>query len=132
MTGRIARWMASCQFINDGLPCGQNSQTSSTFFGILNPPIYAGAYVYGRRPIVRRPVLGRRGNAQKLVSMDQWEVLLRDRLPSYIDWEEYLKSQEKLRENSPHGGSGAVREGASLLAGRISHVRALRGRASSL
>ena len=30
-----------------------------------------------------------------------------------------MKNQKKLRENSTHGGSGAVREGASLLAGRI-------------
>jgi hypothetical protein len=91
----------------------------TTVLEILHHPIYAGAYVYGRRPVVRRPVLGRRGKAQKLVPMDQWEVLLRDRLPSYIGWEEYLKNQAKLRENSTHGGSGAVREGASLLAGRI-------------
>ncbi len=92
----------------------------TTVLEILHHPIYAGAYVYGRRPIdPKRKVAGRRNSGQKLVPMDQWEVLLCDHLPAYLSWEQYLKNQGKLRENSTRNGSGAPREGASLLAGRI-------------
>jgi DNA invertase Pin-like site-specific DNA recombinase len=52
---------------------------------LLHHPIYAGAYSHGRRPTdPRRKVPGRPATGRRLVPMEQWEVLIRDRLPGYI------------------------------------------------
>jgi len=88
---------------------------------MLHHPLYAGAYVHGRRPIdPKRKKPGKRNSGQKLVPMEQWEVLIPDRLPAYITWQQYLKNQQKIAENDTQRKSpGPPREGASLLSGLI-------------
>jgi DNA invertase Pin-like site-specific DNA recombinase len=93
--------------------------TRSTIERILRHPIYAGAYAYGRHryapkvPGVTRPVC-------QEVSLDQIPVLLRDRLPAYISWDQFQANQAKLKGNrSGPGTPGAVRSGAGLLGGLI-------------
>lgn len=92
---------------------------SATLQGMLHHPIYAGAYVYGRRKTdPRRRVAGKRGSGRAWASPDEWQVLIPDRLPAYITWEQYEANQRQLRENSTRFGSGAPR-GRALLAGRV-------------
>lgn len=90
----------------------------ATVLGMLHHPIYAGAYVYGRRESNPKKVVpGRTGTGRRWANPDDWDVLLHDRLPAYITWEQWGKNQEKLRQNSTQYGSGAPR-GTSLIAGR--------------
>jgi DNA invertase Pin-like site-specific DNA recombinase len=91
----------------------------ATVLGILHHPIYAGAYVYGRRESnPRKAIPGRPSTGRRWAAPDDWDVLIRDRLPAYITWEQWEKNQKKLRENSACYGIGAPR-GSSLIAGRI-------------
>ena len=64
----------------------------TTLQNMLKNPIYAGAYVYGRRrtdPRKRKP--GRRSTGRTSPSSGGWHVLLKDRLPAYISWQTYEK-----------------------------------------
>jgi DNA invertase Pin-like site-specific DNA recombinase len=92
-----------------------------TVFQILRHPIYAGAYSYGRRPHKRvRSATGDRTSAGNWVPMDQWKVLILDRLPAYITWDRYLANQETMRQNrSGPGSKGSPRDGSALLTGLI-------------
>ena len=91
----------------------------STILYVLRHPIYAGAYVYGRtKSVTTSGPNGARKTVQRCVSKDEWEVLIRDKVPSYITWEQWEQNQKKLRENSTRFGCGVSR-GASILAGRV-------------
>ncbi len=91
----------------------------ATLLGMLHHPIYAGAYVYGRRETdARKRVPGRPGSGRRWAAPEDWEVLIHDALPAYIPWEQWQKNQAKLRENSVAYGRGAPR-GSALLAGRV-------------
>jgi len=93
---------------------------SATLQGMLHHPLYAGAYVHGRRMTnPRKRVPGRRGSGRAWSSPADWHVLLKDRLPAYIDWAQYEANQRRLRDNSTHYGRGAPREGGSVLAGLV-------------
>jgi DNA invertase Pin-like site-specific DNA recombinase len=93
--------------------------TWSAVFGILKSPLYAGAYVYGRRQVdPRRSATGRPG--VRGVPPEQWKVLLRDRLPAYISWERYQENQRRMRQNRTSADTvGLPRQGAALLAGLL-------------
>jgi hypothetical protein len=89
-----------------------------TLYQMLHHPMYAGAYAYGR--FRRQRAAGKTHPAMKLLPREQWKVLLRDRLPGYISWEQYLANQERLRQNQPRPNCrGAVRAGPALLAGLV-------------
>lgn len=84
---------------------------------MLHNPIYAGAYVYGRRPTdLRRKKPGRPSTGRLVTEFEKWEVLIKDRLPSYISWEQYEQNVRQMRLNSAQG-TGAPRNGPSLLSG---------------
>ena len=91
----------------------------STVLNMLNHPIYAGAYAYGRHPTdSRRKIPGRHGTGKVRAPMEQWHVLHKDRLPAYITWERYLANQRRLTQNAASFKTlGAARKGPSLLAG---------------
>jgi DNA invertase Pin-like site-specific DNA recombinase len=93
--------------------------TWSTVFGILKSPLYAGAYVYGRRQVdPRRAARGRPG--VRTVPTEQWKVLLRDRVPAYITWEHYEENQRRMRQNRTSAETvGVPRQGTALLAGLL-------------
>jgi DNA invertase Pin-like site-specific DNA recombinase len=92
----------------------------ATLLGILHHPVYAGAYVYGRREAnPKKLVPGQRGCGRRWAKPDDWEVLIRDRLPAYIPWEQWEKNQQKLRENSGKYQAGGAARGTALLAGRV-------------
>ena len=52
---------------------------------------------------------------------DQWEVLIPDHHPGFIDWDTYLANQARIgtniRPQARQPGTGAVREGCALLQG---------------
>lgn len=90
-----------------------------TLSNILRNPIYAGAYVYGRRsvdPKKKKP--GRAWTGRTVVKFGKWEVLLKDRLPSYITWDQFENNTRQLESNTIQG-TGVPRNGPSLLSGLL-------------
>ncbi len=82
---------------------------------MLTSPIYAGAYVYGRRCTGRR---GRPARQSPSRDVSDWPVLIKGRLPAYIGWDRFEENQAQLRANqAKHGGT--PRGGPSLLAGLL-------------
>ncbi len=86
---------------------------------VLKNPVYAGAYVYGRRQAEeildgsQRPVKRQRERPRA-----EWHALLRDHHEGYISWARFEKNQRQIvanRRGEPH--PGAPREGRSLLQG---------------
>jgi hypothetical protein len=85
----------------------------------LRNPIYAGAYVYGRRPTdPKKKKPGRPSTGKTVAKFGEWEVLLKDRLPSYITWDQFEKNKRQLEVNTVQG-TGAPRNGPSLLSGLL-------------
>ena len=92
-----------------------------TVIQILHNPLYAGAYAYGRRTQRTKIVDGR---ARKVSGFDkprdEWNVLLRDSHPGYIDWQEYEDNQKLLLENAhmkKNCARKSARGGRALLTG---------------
>jgi DNA invertase Pin-like site-specific DNA recombinase len=88
---------------------------------VLTSPVYAGAYAFGKTRRERyvdehsRP----RKRTRKL-PREQWEVLIWDHHPGYIDKATFEANQARLASNTrprAHEPGGAVREGAALLQG---------------
>ena len=84
---------------------------------VLPNPFYAGAYFFGRRSERLAPP-ERRSISRP---MAEWDVLLWEHHPGYIDRETFAMNQQKLAGNQTNGPwvatRGAVREGAALLQG---------------
>ena len=73
----------------------------------LTHPAYAGAYVYGRTRYER--YLGPDGalrTRRRMLPRDQWEVLIPDHHPGFIDWDTYLANQERIGGNIRPQASG--------------------------
>ncbi len=88
---------------------------------ILKSPIYAGAYAYGRHQVDPRkkqpgnPFSGRVAREQQ-----DWYVLLQDRFPAYISWEQYQRNLARLKANRACAEAlGAPRQGEALLGGLL-------------
>lgn len=86
---------------------------------VLQNPLYAGAYVYGRSELRTTIVDGRAvkkyGYARP---QDAWTVLLHDHHEGYITWEQYERNQECLQKNAyskPAGDAKSGRGGRALL-----------------
>ena len=88
---------------------------------VFHHPIYAGAYSYGRRLTDAKHTYGPRGRrARRWGAIDEWKVLVRDRLPAYITWDRYISNLERLKRNQTGLGTlGAPRDGLALLPGLI-------------
>jgi DNA invertase Pin-like site-specific DNA recombinase len=88
---------------------------------MLTNPIYAGVYVYGRRP--QRKVL-RDGQIRTVRDAgrdpEKWAVRIDNAHPGYISWESYVKNQKKLADNRLHQSTrGAPHGGSALLNGLL-------------
>jgi len=86
---------------------------------LLNNPIYAGAYVYGRRPSdprLRKP--GKPSTGRRSPPPEEADVFLFDRLPAYISWEQFQRNRVQLRSNKAVV-SGVARAGEALLSGLL-------------
>jgi DNA invertase Pin-like site-specific DNA recombinase len=85
---------------------------------VLRHPIYAGAYVYGRRPADPKRKLSPAKDYRPWAPMEKWKVLIKDRLPAYISWDQYLKNRERIEHNrNGFNTPGVARRGAALLPG---------------
>src|SRR3989449_10726085 len=108
---------------------------------ILRNPFYAGAYVWGRRPVKTVLVEGRLEKRQDaLHRAEECRVFIREHHVGYIDWATYEEHQRMIRRNSVNWQSeesmAAIRGGQGLLGGRLRcghccrklHVRSWGGR----
>lgn len=90
---------------------------------VLKNPTYAGAFAYGKSRSQTKIVGGRsRKSYGRRVSLDQWQVLIKDHHEGYITWERYLKNLERLQANTTkaHGAhAGAPRTGSAMLSGLL-------------
>lgn len=87
---------------------------------ILRNPTYAGAYVAGRTKSQRQ--IDPDGNIRTRSieqSIEDWEVLIHDHHPCYINWETYLFNQRQLASNRTQAGARPPREGSALLQGTV-------------
>src|SRR5258707_2595475 len=89
---------------------------------LLKHPLYAGAYVYGRRQDnPRRRQAGQTRSGRVVVAPQEWLAFVPDHAPAYISWEQYRRNQAHLAANRSRTASpGAVRTGRALLAGLAS------------
>jgi DNA invertase Pin-like site-specific DNA recombinase len=91
---------------------------------LLHNPLYAGAYVYGRRPtevaVIEGHAVKRQRSAQPA---EEASVFIQDHHPGYISWAQYQRNQEIMRSNGgnfTHDESAlAVRSGQGLLTGLL-------------
>jgi DNA invertase Pin-like site-specific DNA recombinase len=95
---------------------------------VLHNPIYAGAYVYGRRPVEKVLEQGELRKRQAAIRPhDQAKVFIRDHHEGYISWETYLRYQRMIDNNGtnfePDDAILAVREGHGLLTGLLRCAR---------
>lgn len=67
---------------------------------LLKHPMYAGAYAYGRRQVdPRKKQAGRPSTGRVVSAPEEWLVLLKDRYPTYISWEQYQRNLARLKSN---------------------------------
>ena len=92
-----------------------------TLLTMLHHPVYAGAYRYGHRTTdQRKRIPGRRSTGRSIHKAEDCAVLLQDRFPAYICWEEYEEIQQRLDQNQFRAkAQGAPRRGPSLLGGLV-------------
>lgn len=90
-----------------------------TLANVLAHPIYAGAYSFGRQSADPKRKLSSTKYRPR-VPMEEWKVLLKDRLPAYISWERYLQNRERIKQNrNQFDCQGAPRSGVTLLSGLL-------------
>jgi len=87
----------------------------------LHHPIYAGAYSWGRRQSQTHvDPTGRITHGRRRRPAGEWTVLLHDRVPAYITWDQYLANQRQLLENQRRPATkGTPGGGSALLAGLV-------------
>jgi DNA invertase Pin-like site-specific DNA recombinase len=95
--------------------------TLSAVVRILENPAYAGAYAYGRWEYQSEQRSPKTGKVRAyLRPRPQWPVLIQAHHPAYVSWEEYMQTQDQLRQNWQRDGSkGVARQGAALLQGIV-------------
>lgn len=91
---------------------------------VLRNPIYAGAYVYGRRPTEKIVVDGRKKKRQRNgVPIEHARVFLQNNHEAYIDWQSFQEHQQMLRNNVKNWerdeSVGPARSGKGLLTGLL-------------
>jgi DNA invertase Pin-like site-specific DNA recombinase len=91
---------------------------------ILCNPFYAGAYVWGRRPVATVLAEGRLEKRQGATRRaEDCRVFIRDHHVGYIDWATYEENQRMIRGNSVNRqgdeSMAAIRAGQGLLVGLL-------------
>ena len=88
---------------------------------VLKNPVYAGAYVYGRRQVEtyldtdHQPLKRLREQPDS-----NWHVLIKDHHEGYISWETFERNQRRIAANRRgQSTGGAPREGTALLQGLV-------------
>lgn len=98
--------------------------TASLIRAVVENPFYAGAYVWGRRPVKavwEGGVVKKRQTGE--LPLDKVAVFLREHHEGYIDWATYEENLRVIGKNlwreEPEASIGAVRAGQGLLAGLL-------------
>ena len=91
---------------------------------VLHNPLYAGAYVYGRRPIEVMVKEGQPHKRQRSAQpAEEASVFIPDHHLGYISWAEYQRNQDIMRSNGGNftqdDSTLAVRNGQGLLSGLL-------------
>lgn len=90
---------------------------------VLNNPVYAGAYVYGKTQQERFvDQSGRLKKRVRRVPQSKWQVLIQNHHKGFIDWNTYEMNRHRISNNAhptTHQATGAIREGAALLQGIV-------------
>jgi DNA invertase Pin-like site-specific DNA recombinase len=89
---------------------------------ILHNPAYAGAYVFGKWDYGGDRRSAKTGKVlPHPLPMAQWPVKIDAHHPAYLSWEEYVKNNERMRQNWHDGDEtiGVAREGEALLQGMV-------------
>jgi DNA invertase Pin-like site-specific DNA recombinase len=89
---------------------------------VLHNPFYAGAYVWGQRPVEMRLVEGRLlRRTGRLRGPEECKVFIRDHHEGYIDWARYQENLRRMRQNNlkveGDEAVAVVRSGQGILAG---------------
>src|SRR5579864_5517580 len=118
--------------------------TQSLVRDLLSNPFYAGAYVWGRRPVATVLAEGRLEKRQGATRRaEDCRVFIPDHHVGYIDWATYEENQRMIRRNSVNRqgdeSMAAIRAGQGLLVGllrcghcgRKLHVRYWGGRGTN-
>jgi hypothetical protein len=92
-----------------------------TLTNLLHRPIYAGAYSWGLRPVdARCKVPGRSSTGRKVAKATECAVLIKDRCPAYMTWDQYEANLQRMEDNrNRQDRRGSVREGPALLKGLL-------------
>ena len=95
---------------------------------MLHNPIYAGAYVYGRRPVKKSVEDGVILKSQMAIQPpEEVKVFIKDHHEGYISWETYLKYQRMIENNGTNfqqdEAALSVREGHGLLSSLLRCAR---------
>jgi DNA invertase Pin-like site-specific DNA recombinase len=98
--------------------------TSKTLYKLLVHPVYAGAYVHGRRVTCVEYDSGKLvKRVKERTAIEDCDVCIRDDHPAYISWDKLLANRAKILENRARwpmdDNRGAIREGLALLAGLL-------------
>ncbi len=93
--------------------------TPARVANILRHPIYAGAYAYGMR---RYNKMHRNSDGVESKSWflkpDDIAVLIRDKVPAYVSWEQFESNLKQIAENrANHQSKGTPRRGKHCLLG---------------
>jgi len=95
----------------------------SRILAILQNPMYAGAYAFGRTEARTKVVAGRpQQTSGHQKPRERWMVLIHDHHPGYISWEQFELNQKALAENAhmkSRMGRQRGRGGPSLLVGLL-------------
>ena len=96
--------------------------TISAITSTLKNPAYAGAFVYGRRRVVQKSLLKTDKKLQN-VPQHEWKFVVKDKYPSYINWETFEQIQAMLKDNyaeyDRNKTRGVPRPGEALLHGIV-------------
>jgi DNA invertase Pin-like site-specific DNA recombinase len=90
--------------------------TYHAVLSVLQNPIYAGAYVYGRKEVKVEMKDGRFRKRSKRKERQDWTALIYDHHESYIEKQGFERIQEMISSNNLLR-TGAAKEGAALLGG---------------
>jgi len=92
----------------------------SRILAFLNNPAYAGTFAFGRHRRERKSGHQSGHRRREVRDPEQWQIVIHDHHPGYINWEQFERNQTQLRENTAteanHRG-GAVKRGLALLSG---------------
>lgn len=97
--------------------------TVSTITTILKNPAYAGAFVYGRTRHSRLHTPQGIVKKAEHLPMEQWRITVKDKYPTYVDWQTFEKIQKMLEDNHAeydrNKTRGVPRAGKALLHGMV-------------